>query len=71
MASFGFNRPTAVDFRHPTQGPGFGAAPDPFASISHDRGRLEDDDAYVQNKPILGTLPLISTVLTSTTLMMA
>ncbi len=48
MSSFGFSRPTATDFRHPSQGLGFSAAPDPFASISQNRGGHDnDDDAYV------------------------
>lgn len=34
-------------FRHPAQGPGFGSAPDPFASISENRKLgQEEDEGY-------------------------
>lgn len=48
MSKSGFNRPTATDFRHPSQGLGFSAATDPFAGISQGRASgQDDDDAYV------------------------
>lgn len=67
MSSFGFNRPTATDFRHPSQGFGFGAAPDPFAGISQNRGSgQDDDDAYVCHSPPQASIKLTVSVLTST-----
>lgn len=44
MAFFGFEQRSQG---HPSQAPGFGAAPDPFASISQNRD--EEDDAYACN----------------------
>ncbi len=51
MSFFGF------DSRgHPAQAPGFGSAPDPFASISQNQGLgQEDDDAYVDSRPLVLT----------------
>ena len=36
---------------HPTHGPGFGTAPDAFASISQHRGtgQVDDDEGYVHH----------------------
>jgi DNA topoisomerase 2-associated protein PAT1 len=49
MSFFGFDATLPRDGGHPTKAPGFGTAPDPFASISRDREVEEndDDDAYV------------------------
>lgn len=53
MSFFGFDPRGPQDPGHPAQAPGFGSAPDPFASISQNQGLgQEDDDAYV------GCLPL-------------
>ena len=37
---------------HPTQGPGFGVAPDAFAGISHNRGmgKADDEGYYITLK---------------------
>ena len=40
MSFFGFDSSR----EHPAQGPGFGTAPDAFASISQHRGTGQDDD---------------------------
>ena len=50
MSFFGFDPALPRDRGHPTNAPGFGQAPDPFAGLS--RGRAleledDDDDAYV------------------------
>lgn len=46
MSFFGFDPRGPRDGGHPAQAPGFGAAPDPFASISQNQSlALEDDDA--------------------------
>jgi DNA topoisomerase 2-associated protein PAT1 len=53
MSFFGFNTDLPRDRGHPVNAPGFGQAPDPFASISRKRPdqnveeEAEDDDAYV------------------------
>ena len=71
MSSFGFNRPTATDFRHPSHGLGFGTAPDPFASISQNRGSgPDDDDAYVLSSSLRIRIGLTSAVLSLMTHMM-
>ncbi len=63
MSFFGFDATLPRDGGHPTKAPGFGTAPDPFASISRNRALEEDDDddAYVcvsllLPKPILTCL---------------
>ena len=43
MSFFGFDPRGPQDRGHPAQAPGFGSAPDPFASISQG----QEDDAYV------------------------
>ena len=45
MSFFGFDPSRG----HPAQGPGFGTAPDAFASISQHRGagQVDDDEGYV------------------------
>ncbi|KAF6226614.1 hypothetical protein HO173_012444 [Letharia columbiana] len=46
MSFFGFDPRGPQDRGHPAQAPGFGSAPDPFASISQNQGLgQEDDDA--------------------------
>lgn len=46
MSFFGFDPRGPQDRGHPAQAPGFGSAPDPFASISQNQGLgHEDDDA--------------------------
>ena len=48
MSFFGFDPRGPQNRGHPAQAPGFGSAPDPFASISQNQGLgQEDDDAYV------------------------
>ena len=47
MSFFGFDPRNPQDRGHPTQAPGFGSAPDPFASISQNSGLGQEDDAYV------------------------
>ena len=49
MSFFGFDATLPRDRGHPTKAPGFGAAHDPFASISQNRSLNQDDDdmAYV------------------------
>ena len=50
MSFFDFNSSLPVDRGHPSKAPGFGQAPDPFAGLSQDRARYDndnDDDAYV------------------------
>lgn len=50
MSFFGFDPPGPQDRGHPAQAPGFGSAPDPFASISQNQGLGQDDDAaYVDS----------------------
>ena len=46
MSFFGFDPSRG----HPAHGPGFGTAPDAFASISQHRGtdQVDDDEGYVQ-----------------------
>jgi hypothetical protein len=44
MSFFGFDPTGPKHHGHPSQGPGFGTAPDPFASISQNRGLGQDDD---------------------------
>ena len=44
MSFFGFDTALPRDGGHPTQAPGFGATPDPFASITQARGLESDDD---------------------------
>ena len=52
MSFFGFDPHGPQNRGHPTQAPGFGSAPDPFASISQGQGLgQEDDDAYVDCLP--------------------
>ena len=53
MSFFGFDPRIPQDHGHPAQAPGFGSAPDPFASISQSQGLgQEDDDAYVDCLPL-------------------
>lgn len=53
MSFFGFDPRNPQDRGHPAQAPGFGSAPDPFASISQNQGLgQEDDDAYVDCLPL-------------------
>lgn len=49
MSFFGFDPTGPKDRGHPSQGLGFGTAPDPFASISQKRGIGQDneDEGYV------------------------
>lgn len=49
MSFFGFDPTGPKDRGHPSQGLGFGTAPDPFASISQNRGIGQDneDEGYV------------------------
>ena len=50
MSFFGFDPRGPQDRGHPVQAPGFGSAPDPFASISQNQSLGHDDeeeDAYV------------------------
>ncbi|MCJ1404183.1 hypothetical protein MMC11_007408 [Xylographa trunciseda] len=44
MSFFGFDSSLPKDRGHPSAAPGFGQAPDPFAGLSHDRARYDDDD---------------------------
>ena len=50
MSFFGLNPSRG----HPAQGPGFGTAPDPFASISQHRGagQVDDDEGYVHHATV-------------------
>ena len=53
MSFFGFDPRNPQDHGHPAQAPGFGSAPDPFASIPQNQGLgQEDDDAYVDCLPL-------------------
>ena len=45
MSFFGFDPTIPRDSRHPSKAPGFGATPDPFASISQHHGLEDDNDA--------------------------
>ena len=48
MSFFGFDSTLPRDRGHPIAAPGFGQAPDPFAGLSQDRARYdEEDDGYV------------------------
>ena len=52
MSFFGFDPQGPPNRGHPAQAPGFGSAPDPFASISQGQGLgQEEDDAYVDCLP--------------------
>ncbi|MCJ1416145.1 hypothetical protein MMC32_002480 [Xylographa parallela] len=44
MSFFGFDATLPKDRGHPSTAPGFGQAPDPFAGLSQDRARYDDDD---------------------------
>ncbi|MCJ1391355.1 hypothetical protein MMC18_004218 [Xylographa bjoerkii] len=44
MSFFGFDSSLPKDRGHPSAAPGFGQAPDPFAGLSQDRARYDDDD---------------------------
>ncbi|MCJ1472452.1 hypothetical protein MMC13_001100 [Lambiella insularis] len=44
MSFFGFDSTLPKDRGHPSTAPGFGQAPDPFAGLSQDRARYDDDD---------------------------
>lgn len=44
MSFFGFDPTIPRGGGHPSKAPGFGAAPDPFASIPQHRGPADDDD---------------------------
>lgn len=45
MSFFGFDPTIPGNSEHPSRAPGFGTAPDPFASISEHRDLDDDDDA--------------------------
>ena len=45
MSFFGFEPTVPKDGGHPPRAPGFGTAPDPFASIAQQRDMDDDDDA--------------------------
>lgn len=50
MSFFGFDPRGPQDRGHPAKAPGFGSAPDAFASISQNHGLgQDDDDAYVDS----------------------
>ena len=52
MSFFGFDPHGPQSRGHPAHAPGFGSAPDPFASIPQGQGVGQDeDDAYVHNLP--------------------
>ena len=54
MSFFGFDSTLPRDSGPPSTAPGFGQAPDPFAGLSQDRARFDDDDdAYVTEKVVL------------------
>ena len=64
MSFFGFDPRGPPDRGHPAQAPGFGSAPDPFASISQNQPLgQDDDDAYVDCLPLefilLLTIPVL------------
>jgi hypothetical protein len=44
MSFFGFDPTLPRDRGHPTKAPGFGQAPDPFATLSKTRAEYGDDD---------------------------
>lgn len=49
MSFFDYDSTLPADHGHPSTAPGFGQAPDPFAGLSQDRARYDDDDdAYVE-----------------------
>ncbi|KAL9612300.1 MAG: hypothetical protein Q9167_003079 [Letrouitia subvulpina] len=47
MSFFGLNAAHSTDRGHPTQAPGFTSAPDPFASLSQNRGLEDDEDEAI------------------------
>lgn len=47
MSFFGFNPALPRDGGHPRHAPGFGTAPDPFASIAQGRSLEDDDDEAI------------------------
>lgn len=47
MSFFGFHTALPRDGGHPTQAPGFGTAPDPFASFAQARSLKDDDDEAI------------------------
>ncbi|KAL9045417.1 MAG: hypothetical protein Q9214_001535 [Letrouitia sp. 1 TL-2023] len=47
MSFFGLNAAHSNDRGHPTQAPGFTSAPDPFASLSQNRGPEDDEDEAI------------------------
>ena len=53
MSFFGFDSTLPRDRGHPSNAPGFGQAPDPFAGLSRNKAVAEeedDDDAYVRRR---------------------